>query len=88
MPLFFGLSFGLRVDLDLGAFGGNLLEDLYVHVLEALHRGAQFAERGHVLRQETVDLVKSQVTLLASEFDQTLESLPFVLPLHANWRPL
>ena len=82
--LFVGFFFGLRVDFALGALGGNFLEDLDIHVLEALQSGAQVGGRGHVLRQEIVDLVESQVTLLAAEVDQTLEILPFVLLLHAS----
>ena len=31
-----------------------------------------------------VDLLESQVTLLAAKVDQTLEILPFVLLLHAS----
>ena len=67
--LFFGLFFGLRVNLALRALGGDFLEDLDIHVLEALQRGAKVGGRGHVLRQEIVDLVESQVTLLAAEVD-------------------
>ena len=70
--LFLGLLLGLRLDLALGALGRDFLEDLDVHVLEALQRGAQVGRRGHVLRQEIVDLVESQVTLLAPEIDETL----------------
>jgi len=70
--LFFGFFLGLRVNLALGTLGGNSLEDLDIHVLEALQRRAQAGGRGHVLRQEIVDLVKSQVALLAAEVDQTL----------------
>ena len=67
--LFFGLFFGLRVNLALRALGGDFLEDLDIHVLEALQRGAKVGGRGHVLGQEIVDLVESQVTLLATEVD-------------------
>ena len=82
--LFFGLFFGLRVDFALGALGGDFLEDLDIHVLEALERGAQIGGRGHVLRQEILDLFESQVTLLAAKVDQALEVFPFVLLLHAS----
>ena len=86
--LFFGFFLGLRLDFALGALGGDFLEDLDIHVLEALQRGTQVGGRGHVLGQEIVDLVESQVTLLAAEVDQTLEILPFVLLLHAfSFRP-
>src|ERR1019366_3630241 len=43
--------------------------------------------RGNVLGQEIVDLVKSQVALLAPEREETLQVLPFVLLLHAPKLP-
>ena len=61
------------------AGGRHLVEDLDVHVLETFQRGAQVGGRGHVLGQEIVDLVESQVTLFASEVDQALKILSFVL---------
>ena len=36
-----------------------------------------------ILRQEIVNLIESQVTLLAAQIDQTLEIFSFVLWLHA-----
>src|SRR4029077_16779739 len=69
--LFFGLFFGLGVNLALGAFGGNFLEDLDIHVLEALQRRALVGGRRNVLGQETVDLVESLVALRTSRIDET-----------------
>ena len=81
--LFFGLFFGLRVNLALGALGGNFLEDLDIHVLEALQRGARVGGRGYVLGQETVYLVESLVALLTSRIDETFYGFSFVHLLHA-----
>ena len=70
-----GRLFGLFLALDLdlvGAFGGDFLEHLDIKVLEAVQRGAQVGRRGDILRQEIVDLLESQVTLLAPEIDKTL----------------
>jgi hypothetical protein len=70
--LFVGFLLGLGLDFALGALGGDFLEDLDIHVLEALQRGAQVGGRGHVLGQEIVDLLESQVALLLPKLDETL----------------
>ena len=81
---FFGSSLASASTSPSAPSVGNFLEDLDVHVLEALERGAQIGRRGYVLGQEIVDLVESQVALLAAEVDQTLKIFPFVLLLHAS----
>jgi hypothetical protein len=76
-----GLEFALHsIRRDLG-------EDLDVYVLEALECGTQVGRRANLLGQEIVDLVKSQVALLAPELDQTLQVFTFVLLLHAPKLP-
>ena len=68
----FGLFLDVGITLVFGARGRDLVEDLDIHVLEAFEGGAQIGGRGNILRQKVVDLVESQVTLLASEVDEPL----------------
>src|SRR5208282_46207 len=81
---FLGFFLGLRLGLTVsGLGGGNLVENLDVEVLEAVERRAEIRRRGDILRQEIIDLVESQVTLLTAKVDQTAEVFTFVLLLHA-----
>jgi hypothetical protein len=57
--------------------GRNVIEDLDVQVLEALKCGTQVGRRTN-LGQEIVDLVKSQIALLAPKIDETLKCFLFV----------
>src|SRR6266852_2196603 len=76
-----GLEFALR------GIRWDVVEDLDIHILEALECRTQGGWRANLLGQETVDLVKSQVALLAPKIDETLEVFPFVLLLHAPKLP-
>ena len=76
-----GLEFALR------GIRWDVVEDLDIHILEALECRTQVGWRANLLGQETVDLVKSQVALLAPKIDETLEVFPFVLLLHAPKLP-
>ncbi len=67
-----GLLLGLDRIVIVAVGGRHFVEDLDVHVLEAFERRPQVGGRGDVLRQEVVDLVESQVTLLTPEIDETL----------------
>jgi hypothetical protein len=67
-----GLFLDLGLEFALRSVRRDVVEDLDVHVLEALECGTQVGWRGNVSGQETVDLVKSQVALLAPELDETL----------------
>ena len=63
-------------------FRRNFVENLDVHVLEALQRRPQIAGRGDVLGQEVIYLVESQITLLPPKIDETLKIFPFMFVLH------
>src|SRR4029077_20811382 len=84
---FVGLFLDLGLEFALRFIRWDVVEDLDVHILEALECGTQVGRRANVLGEETVDLVKSQVALLAPELDETLWVFPFVLLLHAPKLP-
>jgi hypothetical protein len=75
--LFLGLGFGF-----LAALGGNFVEDLDVHALEALQRRFEVARRGYILWQKVIYLVEGEITLPSSEVEETLQIFAPVIMLH------